>query len=45
MHREPSGRDRATERRRGLVDNSTTPVTLWAGNNHDGSLVKLEPLD
>jgi len=27
------------------VDNSTTPVTFWVGNNHGASIVKLEPLD
>jgi virginiamycin B lyase len=31
--------------RRVFVDNSTTPVTLWTGNNHHGSIIKLEPLD
>jgi virginiamycin B lyase len=34
-----------TNIRRVFVDNSTTPVTFWVGNNHDGSIVKLEPLD
>jgi virginiamycin B lyase len=36
---------RETNIRRVFVDNSTTPVTFWVGNNHDGSIVKLEPLD
>jgi virginiamycin B lyase len=27
------------------IDNSTTPVTLWVGSNHDHRLVQLEPLD
>jgi virginiamycin B lyase len=34
-----------TNIRRVFVDNSTTPVTFWIGNNHHGSIVKLEPLD
>jgi streptogramin lyase len=34
-----------TNIRRVFVDNSTTPVTFWAGNNHHASIVKLEPLD
>jgi streptogramin lyase len=36
---------RQTNIRRVFVDNSTTPVTFWVGNNHGGSIVKLEPLD
>jgi hypothetical protein len=28
-----------------FVDDSTTPVTFWVGNNHGASIVKLEPLD
>jgi streptogramin lyase len=36
---------RQTNVRRVFVDNSTTPVTFWAGNNHGASIVKLEPLD
>src|SRR5262249_57137425 len=36
---------RATNVRRVFVDNSTTPVTFWVGNNHAASIVKLEPLD
>ena len=31
--------------RRVFVDNSTTPVTFWAGNNHGASIVKVEPLE
>jgi virginiamycin B lyase len=31
--------------RRVFVDNSTDPVTFWAGNNHGAAIVKLEPLD
>ena len=34
-----------TNMRRVFVDNSTTPVTFWVGNNHQASIVKLEPLD
>ena len=34
-----------TNIRRVFVDNSTDPVTFWAGNNHSASVVKLEPLD
>jgi hypothetical protein len=30
--------------RRVFVDNSTTPVTVWIGNNHYASIVRLEPL-
>jgi virginiamycin B lyase len=36
---------RETNIRRVFVDNTTTPVTFWVGNNHQGSIVKLEPLD
>jgi streptogramin lyase len=36
---------RFTNVRRVWVDNSTTPVTFWVGNNHGASIVKLEPLD
>jgi len=35
---------RNTNIRRVFVDNSTTPVTFWAGSNHGASIVKLEPL-
>jgi virginiamycin B lyase len=36
---------RETNIRRVWVDNSTTPVTFWVGNNHGGSIVKVEPLN
>jgi streptogramin lyase len=36
---------RETNIRRVFVDNSTTPVTFWVGNNHKASVIKLEPLD
>jgi virginiamycin B lyase len=36
---------RQTNVRRVFVDNTTTPVTFWVGNNHGASIVKLEPLD
>jgi len=36
---------RKTNIRRVFVDNSTTPVTFWTGNNHGASIVKVEPLD
>jgi hypothetical protein len=28
-----------------FVDNTTTPVTFWIGNNHGASIIKLEPLE
>ena len=34
-----------TNIRRIFVDDARTPATLWAGNNHHASIVKLEPLD
>jgi virginiamycin B lyase len=34
-----------TNIRHAFVDNSTTPVTFWAGSNHGASIVKVEPLD
>jgi len=34
-----------TNIRRILVDNSTEPVTFWAGNNHHAAIIKLEPSD
>src|SRR5690348_4822061 len=34
-----------TNVRRVFVDNSTTLVTFWVGNNHGASIMKLEPLD
>ena len=36
---------RETNIRRVYVDNTTTPPTFWVGNNHRGSIVKLEPQD
>ena len=36
---------RRTNIRRVFVDNSTTPVTFWVGNNHGATIVKVEPLD
>jgi len=35
----------STNIRRVFVDNSTTPVTFWVGNDHGASIIKLEPLD
>ena len=34
-----------TNVRRVFIDNSTTPVTFWVGNNHGASIMKLEPID
>lgn len=34
-----------TNIRRVFVDNSTSPVTFWAGSNHGAAVVKVEPLD
>ncbi|MGB6565765.1 MAG: carboxypeptidase regulatory-like domain-containing protein [Xanthobacteraceae bacterium] len=31
--------------RRVFVDNSTDPITFWAGNNHGAEILRLEPLD
>jgi streptogramin lyase len=36
---------RETNIRRVFVDNATTPVTFWVGNNHQGSIVKVEPVE
>jgi virginiamycin B lyase len=36
---------RSTNIRRVFVDNSTTPVTFWVGNNHGAEILRLEPLD
>ena len=36
---------RFTNVRRVFVDNQTTPVTFWVGNNHGASIIKLEPFD
>lgn len=35
----------STDIRRIYVDNSTSPVSIWVGNNHGASIVKIEPLD
>jgi imidazolonepropionase-like amidohydrolase/streptogramin lyase len=35
---------RSTNVRRVFVDNRTTPVSFWVGNNHGASIVRLEPL-
>jgi hypothetical protein len=34
-----------TNMRTVYVDNSTTPVSLWVGSNHDHALVHVQPLD
>jgi len=34
-----------TNIRRIFIDDTTTPATFWAGNNHHAAIVKLEPLD
>ena len=34
-----------TNIRKVTVDNSTTPVTFWTGNNHHAAIIKLEPLE
>ena len=34
-----------TNVRRVFVDNATTPVTFWVGNNNRASIIKLEPLE
>ena len=36
---------RPTNIRRVFVDNATTPVTFWAGNNHGAEILRVEPLD
>ena len=36
---------RQTNIRRVHVDNTTSPVQFWTGNNHGASIIKLEPLD
>jgi virginiamycin B lyase len=36
---------RSTNIRRVYVDNSTDPVTFWAGNNHGAEILRLEPLN
>jgi streptogramin lyase len=36
---------RQTNIRKVFVDDTTTPVTFWTGNNHGAAIIKLEPLD
>ena len=36
---------RLTNIRRVFVDNTTTPVTFWAGNNHGAEILRVEPLE
>jgi virginiamycin B lyase len=36
---------RPTNIRRVFVDNSTNPVTFWAGSNHGAEILRVEPLD
>jgi streptogramin lyase len=36
---------RSTNIRRVFVDDTRNPGTLWVGNNHGGSIVKVEPLE
>ena len=36
---------RSTNIRRVFVDNTTSRPTLWIGNNHGASIIKLEPMD
>jgi hypothetical protein len=36
---------RNTNIRRVFVEDSTSPVTFWAGSNHGGSIVRVQPLD
>jgi virginiamycin B lyase len=36
---------RPTNIRRVFVDDSTSPVTFWAGNNHGAEILRLQPLD
>ena len=36
---------RSTNIRRVFVDDSTSPVSFWVGNNHGASIVKVEPLE
>lgn len=37
--------EEVTNIRRVFVDNSTSPVTFWAGSNHNAGILKVEPLD
>jgi streptogramin lyase len=47
----PSGKSveyllpRQTNIRRIFIDNTTTPVTFWAGNNHHAAILKIELLE
>lgn len=34
-----------TNIRRVFVDNTTTPVSFWAGSNHGAAIVRVEPLE
>ena len=34
-----------TNIRRIFIDDTTSPMTFWAGNNHHASIIQLEPLD
>jgi virginiamycin B lyase len=34
-----------TNIRRVFIDNSTTPVTFWVGNNHGAEILRVEPLE
>ncbi len=34
-----------TNIRRIFVDNRTSPVSFWAGNNHHAAIIRLEPMD
>jgi hypothetical protein len=36
---------RDTNMRKVFVDNSTNPVTVWVGNVHGASIIKMELLD
>jgi len=36
---------RQTNIRRIFIDNTTKPVTFWAGNNHHATILKIEPLE
>jgi virginiamycin B lyase len=36
---------RPTNIRRVFIDNATSPVTFWAGNNHGAEILRLQPLD
>jgi len=36
---------RQTNIRRIFIDDTTTPVTFWAGNNHHASIIRVEPLE